>query len=529
VASLTSVLSYLDVLLRGAVLAAQAVAIGGIAFALLVLGPAIRKDPELRPLLPSTLRMSAWAALAVVAGQCFALFVLIGSLSDGQHWLIGEVLDISFSRASVVHILGCLGVAAACCAAARRPTSATAWAGALASAGIVVGAAAYTSHASARLDGRTLLLWVDVLHQLAADVWIGGLIHLLTAMRRAAGSLPASVLKRFSPMALGAVAGLVVSGGAFSIYYVGGTGALYGTSYGAMLVSKVLLFGGLLVLGGMNFLSARLLGDVSAGRRPIRWFLEAEVGLGITVLFIAASLTSLPPAADVPTADRASLSELAGQFTPRWPRLTSPTREELPASDDPLSTRSQEDIAWSEYNHHVAGILVLAIGILAVLEHTGRAPWARHWPLLFIGLAGFLFARDDPEAWPFGPLSLWEGLAVRTILQHYIFVVLVFAFGIFEWLVRTGRLRSSRPAFVFPLLSAVGAGLLLAHSHSLESLKTVYLVEITHLPLGVLGCCVGWARWLELRLPPPDNRASGWVWSLALILIGALLLLYRES
>jgi putative copper resistance protein D len=70
-------------------------------------------------------------------------------------------------------------------------------------------------------------------------------------------------------------------------------------------------------------------------------------------------------------------------------------------------------------------------------------------------------------------------------------VVLVFNFGIFEWLVRPGRLRSARSALVFPLLAAVGAGLLLAHSHSLETLKTVYLVEITHLPLGVLGCCMG--------------------------------------
>lgn len=48
-ASLTAVLSYFDALLRGAILAAQALAIGGIAFALLVLGPAARTDPALRP------------------------------------------------------------------------------------------------------------------------------------------------------------------------------------------------------------------------------------------------------------------------------------------------------------------------------------------------------------------------------------------------------------------------------------------------------------------------------------------------
>src|SRR6266481_1970089 len=408
--SLTAVLSYFDVLLRGAILAAQAVAIGGIAFGFVVLVPAAWTDPALRPQLPSALRMSAWAALGVAAGQCFSLFVLIGSLSDTQRWPATEVLGISYGRASMVHILGSLGVAATCGILARRPTSTAAWIGTLGCAEVVVGAGAYTSHASARLDGRGLLLWVDAIHQLAADVWIGGLIHLLAAIRRARGLLPVSVLKRFSPMALGAVAGLVVTGLAFSFYYIGGASPLYGTSYGAMLVSKVLVFGGLLALGGMTFLSTRLLGNASATPSRVCWFLEAEVGLGITVLFIAASLTSLPPAADVPATERASKSEIAEQFAPQWPRLTSPTREELPVSDDPLSTRSQEDIAWSEYNHHVAGIFVLAIGLLAVLERTGRAPWARHWPLLFIGLAAFLFARDDHEAWPFGPLGFSRGL-----------------------------------------------------------------------------------------------------------------------
>jgi copper resistance protein D len=337
------------------------------------------------------------------------------------------------------------------------------------------------------------------------------------------------MLKRFSPMALGAVGALVVTGSLFSLYYVGGVRPLYGTSYGAMLISKVVVFAGLLALGGMNFLTARLLGGGATAPPRVRWFLEAEVGLGITVLFIAASLTSLPPAADIPVAEQASLAEVAGQFTLQWPRLQSPTREALPPSDDPLSTRSREDMDWSEYNHHVAGLFVLAVGLLAVLERTGRAPWARHWPLLFLGLAAFLFVRDDPEAWPFGPLSFWQGLAFRTILQHYMFVVLVLTFAVFEWLVRTERLHSSRPAYVFPLLSAVGAGLLLAHSHSLENLKTVFLVETTHLPLGLLGCCVGWARWLELRFPQPGKRPWGWVWSVALVLIGALLLLYRES
>src|SRR5262249_58155184 len=143
--------------------------------------------------------MSAWAALGVAAGQCFSLFVLIGSLSDAQQWPIAEVLGISFGRASVVHILGCLGVAATCWIAARRPTSTAAWVGTLSCAAVVIGTGAHTSHASARLEGRVLLLWVDAIHQLAAALWIGGPIHPPPPTWGAPRAPRGSRAQRFSP------------------------------------------------------------------------------------------------------------------------------------------------------------------------------------------------------------------------------------------------------------------------------------------------------------------------------------------
>jgi copper resistance protein D len=39
----------------------------------------------------------------------------------------------------------------------------------------------------------------------------------------------------------------------------------------------------------------------------------------------------------------------------------------------------------------------------------------------------------------------------------------------------------------------------------------------------------GWSRWLELRLPRGQLRVVVWIWPVSLILIGALLLNYRES
>jgi len=169
------------------------------------------------------------------------------------------------------------------------------------------------------------------------------------------------------------------------------------------------------------------------------------------------------------------------------------------------------------------------MGVLSVLNATGRAPWARHWPLAFLGLAGFLMIRIDPGAWPLGPLGFWESLQYPEVLQHRLFVLLIVAFGLFEWSVRTGRLRAPRAALVFPLLCAVGGGLLLTHSHAGLNLKEEFLIEVTHVPLGILAMVAGWGRWLELRLPAQAGRLPGRVWPLAFTLVGVVLVFYRES
>jgi putative copper resistance protein D len=271
------------------------------------------------------------------------------------------------------------------------------------------------------------------------------------------------------------------------------------------------------------------------------------------VLFAAASLTSQPPAVDLPT-DRASLHEIAERLKPEWPRFESPDHASLaiPALQARLDAaaatkanaprpqafvpgegvappRNAEDIAWSEYNHHWAGLFVLAIGLLALAERTGYAPWARHWPLLFLGLAVFLFLRSDPEVWPLGDIGFFTSLRDPEVVQHRIFVVLIAAFGLFEWRVRTGHLRRTGAALVFPLITALGGMLLLTHSHALSNVKEQLLIEISHVPLAMCGITAGWARWLELRLDEPGSRVAAWVWPVAFILVGIILLLYREA
>ena len=513
--------AFADVILRGLALSGQAIAVGGVVFALLVLGPS-------RPV-PRVWSLVAAAAAAVAGAQILSLGVLIAALGAPSSWSVRDLLPTVFVKASLVKILASVVLAGAALAIRRRARVGWGWAVVLGATVTLVVSAACTSHGVARLDHRAALTTLAAVHQLAAGAWIGGLVHLLVvALSSREEQWPARLLRRFSTLALASVAVLIAAGVGLTLGYVDGVHGLLGTAYGVMVLTKAVILAGLLVLGAANFFVIRRLADGAASpRQRLRRFVEVEIGLGITVLFAAASLTSLPPAVDV-VADRATLGEVATRFTPQWPRVSSPSIDELPV-DDPNAPRTDADRAWSEYNHHVSGFFVLMMGVLAILHGSGRAPWARHWPLVLLGLAGFMLVRNDPGAWPLGPQGFWASMAEPTVLQHRVFVLLVVVFGVFEWRVRTGRIVAPGPALIFPLLCAVGGGLLLTHSHASLNLKSEFLLEVTHAPLGVLGVVIGWARWLELRLPVPLDRLPGRIWSSALAVFGVLLLLYRES
>ncbi|MBI4637322.1 MAG: CopD family protein [Candidatus Rokubacteria bacterium] len=523
--------AFVDVLLRGVALSGQAIAIGGVLFALLlhwsVPAPG---DGQGRPPLPTRIwSLISVGAAAVALAQCLSLAVLVASLGPDAGWPPWRLSTTQYLWASALRVLASGALVAGAAVVRRRPRPGPWWSVLVGSALALAISAAWTSHAAARLEHRGLLLTLDALHQLAASAWIGGLFHLmLAALRGVPDRWPLALLRRFSALALAAVAILIAAGVGLLLAYVDGVRALLGTAYGIMVLTKVVILGALLLLGAANFFAIRRLPRArSMSPVRLRRFVEVEFGLGITVFFAAASLTSLPPAVDV-VADRATLSEVGTRFTPRWPTLTSPPIDALPIGDR-NAPRTAEDRAWSEYNHHISGLFVLGMGLLALLQGSGTAHWARHWPLVFLGLAAFMLVRNDPGAWPLGPRGFWESMGDPAVLQHRVFVLLVVAFGLFEWMVRAGRLSSSRCALIFPLLCAIGGGLLLTHAHASLDAKSEFLMEVTHAPLGVLGMLVGWARWLELRLASLDDRLPGRLSASAMAAIGVLLLLYRES
>src|SRR4029434_5627195 len=151
----------------------------------------------------------------------------------------------------------CAGIVVGCAALAKRPDRAGWWI-ALTGFTVLLGTpSGWTSHAAGRLGPRAFLLVLDALHQLAAGVWIGGLLHLTVSGASRGAGAPAKVLKGFSTMAGVAVATLVLAGIGLTLAYVDGPRALLGTSYGVMVLAKVAVLVGLLVLGASNFLDGR--------------------------------------------------------------------------------------------------------------------------------------------------------------------------------------------------------------------------------------------------------------------------------
>jgi putative copper resistance protein D len=256
---------------------------------------------------------------------------------------------------------------------------------------------------------------------------------------------------------------------------------------------------------------------------------ETEALTLLALLLAAQALSAQPPAVDMGEY-RATWREVAQVFAPKRPRLETPPvdvvqneRHDLLAAP---GTPTPGD-AWAEFNHNVAGIILIAIALVACAARW-NVPLARHWPLGFVGLAVFLLFRNDPEAWPLGSLGFWESLRDGGILQHRIAVLLASTLGVLEWRARTARGARTRLPFLFPVLSFVGGVLLLTHSHSAFEVKSDYLVEISHTGMGLLALLVAGGRLLELRLAPGGGRAAGVGSLVAMLLIGAILVFYRE-
>ena len=135
-----------------------------------------------------------------------------------------------------------------------------------------------------------------------------------------------------------------------------------------------------------------------------------------------------------------------------------------------------QDKEESEFNHHLAGLLVVLAGLFLVAEGTlrQRRPWTRFaWPVCFLVCGVFLLVFSDTELWPFGPQSWWYGLTHNLEdLQHKAFAVVLLTLGILEIQRARGVLKSAWAAWAFPLLAIFGSVMLLFHEHHTSSMAS---------------------------------------------------------
>ena len=521
------------VMLRAATLVFQSLLIGGIVFHRWIAA----EKPTLGETAPGIplLRLSA-IALAVTQVLFLGLNTMLLRVSLGL--TLAETMSANFFVVGMVTIVAALAVALT---PSRRLVSPGNLMTLLSLVALACGVLA--SHAASRIDQRAFLITCTAVHQGATAVWIGGLPQLWITMRRPVSIAQESTARRFSRLALISVVALSGTGLAMVLRYFDSPSALYATPYGVMVAVKILFFLILISMGAFNrkLVQAFSVNRNAGPRMVLRHVLEAEIGIGITAILVAASLTSQPPAADLKLG-RVTSAEIYQRMRPSWPRLSSSRLTEISESSLQASKRARAaglppppphantsgDIAWSEYNHHWAGIFVLLLGVLAAFAQRRNPGVARYWPLVLVGLAAFIFLRADPEGWPLGPDNFWEAIQNGEVLQHKAFAMLILFFAIFELRVRLGKNRSFA-AYVFPAVCAFGGALLLTHSHSLDNLKEQLLAELSHAPIAVAAVFAGWSRWLELRLPEDHARWMTGVWPACFIAIGAILLNYREA
>jgi putative copper resistance protein D len=551
---MAGIADFLDSLIGGFDLICYSLTIGGLFWGLFVLRPWNNQDGYNAILLQKTITLIYKGGFLLAAAQFFKIILKIWLMTAVlERWPFPEFAGTTQFIGGIIRTILTLFVAGYCYRYLRKnPFSRTHWTNATVVALPMIISGAWLVHAAGRFDNAFILMFLTVIHQLAAAAWIGGIFQLVNFwLLRQNKLVPAElwplILSRFSRFGIASVAMILISGLPIALQYIDTWNGLIGTGYGNLLMVKITLLALALGFAWLNksaVMAFASSGDYYALNNRVPYYIEAETFVLVTLLFTAASLASQPPAIDIPTLT-ATWQEVLNTFSPQIPQTSSPSHTALIAGEagrvaiiDQVPSIAATE--WSNYNHNIAGIFLTVMSFFAMLSYLKHLPsplsafdkylpLTRYWPLGFVFLGIFLFFRSDAETWPLGPIGFWESTFNNgEVLQHRIATLLVFVLGLIELSARMTKKTDSKLPFVFPLLAAFGGLMLLTHSHVGFQAKSAFLIQVGHTTMGIFSLILAVGRWLELKLDKPGKDIAGFISVAALFQIGIILMFYRE-
>lgn len=190
----------------------------------------------------------------------------------------------------------------------------------------------------------------------------------------------------------------------------------------------------------------------------------------------------------------------------------------------------------SEFNHHLAGLLVFLAGVFVFAdEHLAkRIRLVRYmWPICFLAAGVFILIFSDFDIWPFDPQTPWYAFTQNTeALQHKIFAVILLSLGYVELQRARGRFKEHWTALVFPVVAIAGAILLLFHVHGGDmtapnAMETMEHIETQHHWFAVAGFGIAVTKGLA-EIPQQWQHIFRRAWPALLTVLGILLMTYTE-
>jgi copper transport protein len=241
---------------------------------------------------PRVRQIAAWG-IGLVMGATLLLLLLFRSEAGSMKLL----LNTSYGLALALRLVFLPVVAVYLFTWFPDEIKRWAWVG-----GMLVGVAATWTWSGHPRSLRWPLLGVplDLVHLVAACVWIGGLVFMgLVVMRTATAQEQVAAAKAFAPVASRSVTALVVTGVLQTFRIDRGPAALFTTNHGRLLILKIVLLGLMLYVANVNRTRVATRLRAEDATRGLRTMLQramvTEAAVGLAILAVTAALVVNSP------------------------------------------------------------------------------------------------------------------------------------------------------------------------------------------------------------------------------------------